>query len=225
MSRLRVINLGLPKSGTTTLGVALKESGLKVADWRIRRGQTENREIAGNFVGRVLYRGYFKTGDPLHYMDEFDAFTEISVASRGHNEWPQTDWGLLSAIIDHHPGAKFLYSSRSADKLVDSMLRWSNLGRRRLPKNPVPGLPAGYGFEYDELVRWVEGHRKFCHRVFAGSDAFMEYDILDPDAPQKIGDFLGMEITWWGKANTNENRKAAPEETSGDMEPAQEQDS
>ncbi|WP_164657797.1 sulfotransferase [Tropicibacter sp. Alg240-R139] len=208
MSRLRVINLGLPKSGTTTLGKALEASGLKVADWKIHDHQTEIKELRNDFVGRLLYRGYFKKGDPLHFMHEFDAFTEISMIARGFNEWPQTDWGLLSTIIDKHPGAKFLYSSRPPEKLVDSMLRWSNLGKRRLPMYQVPGMPEGYGYEVGELIRWIDGHQKFCRQVFAGTDRFLEYDITDPEAPQKISEFLGMEIKWWGKANVQAERIA-----------------
>ena len=112
MSRLRVINLGLPKSGTTTLGEALRASGLSVADWRVRRGQSKGDALRGRFVGELMYLGYFERGDPLHHLDEFDACTEISVISRGRNEWPQTDWGLLRAIVENHPGARFLYSHR-----------------------------------------------------------------------------------------------------------------
>ena len=44
MSTGFVLNLGLPKTGTTTLSRALRRSGLKVADWRIRPAQTENND-------------------------------------------------------------------------------------------------------------------------------------------------------------------------------------
>lgn len=201
MSRRRVINLGLPKSGTTTLGVALSRAGLKVADWRIRRGQTEDRRILFGFVGNHLYRGYFETGDPLALLDEFDAVTEMSVASKGLSLWPQTDWGLLDAIRRHHPGAKFTLSHRDPAALIGSMLGWSNLGKSRLPAQNIPGLPAGWGGSEAELARWVEGHYAFCRQVFRGDPDFLEYDLADPQAPQRIGAFLGLDLPWWGKAN------------------------
>lgn len=203
---LKVINLGLPKSGTTTLGKALAASGMKVADWKIHDHQTEIKSLRNDFVGRLMYRGYFQHGDPLYFMHEFNAFTEISMVARGFNEWPQMDWGLISTILENHPGAKFLYSSRPPEALVESMLKWSNLGSRRLPMYQVPGLPEGYGYEKGELIRWIEGHQRFCRKVFEGSDAFFEYDILDPEAPKKIGGFLGIEIKWWGNANNREQR-------------------
>ncbi len=209
MSALKVVNLGLPKSGTTTLGEALKRAGLRVADWRIRPGQTEDKSILRAFVGKLMYQGYFETGDPLALMPGFDAFTEIDIVRNGLNLWPQTDWGLLSAIRHHHPGARFILTYREPAALSDSMARWSNLGRTRLPQAAIPGLPEGYGATDAERIRWIDGHYAFCRQVFAGADDFLEYDITDPAAPEKIGAFLGCELPWWGTANANENHPAA----------------
>jgi hypothetical protein len=208
MSGLKVINLGLPKSGTTTLGEALRRAGLHVADWRIRAGQSPGDSLRRQFVGRLMYDGYFQTGDPLALMPGFDAFTEIDIVRNGLNLWPQCDWGLLDAIRRHHPGARFILTHRDPVALSDSMGRWSNLGRTRLPQNAIPGLPQGYGATDAERIRWIEGHYAFCRRVFAGDPGFLEYDILDPDAPTKIGAFLGVDLPWWGKANENTRRMA-----------------
>lgn len=199
---LRVINLGLPKSGTTTLGEALKRAGMHVADWKIRPGQSEHMR---GFVGKLMYHGYYSTGDPLHYLFEFNAFTEIEVVREGKNLWPQTDWALLAAIRSHYPGAKFILSHRDPVKHADSMRRWSNLGRTRLPGNAIPGLPEGFGAEPGELERWIEGHTAFCRQVFTGAKDFLEYDIADPEAQTRIETFLGIELPWWGRANVNEN--------------------
>lgn len=202
--RLRIINLGLPKSGTTTLGVALDKAGLKVADWRIRKGQSDDRRILFGFVGDHLYRGYYETGDPLALLPDFDAVTEMSVASHGLSLWPQMDWGLLEAIRKHHPNTKFVLSHRDPAALVKSMLGWSNLGKSRLPQQAIPGLPAGYGGAPDQLLRWVEGHYSFCRRVFRDDPDFLEYDLADPDAAQKISAFLGIDLPWWGRANAKD---------------------
>lgn len=198
----KVVNLGLPKSGTTTLGEALKHAGMRVADWKIRPGQSEKMR---GFVGVLMYKGYFETGDPLEYLYDFNAFTEIEVVREGKNLWPQTDWALIAAIRARHPGAKFILSRRDAEKHADSMRRWSNLGRRRLPMNAVPGLPEGFGAEPGELERWIEGHVTFCRQVFAGAGDFLEYDVEDAGAQARIAGFLGIDLPWWGKANSNEN--------------------
>ncbi len=208
-ARLRVINLGLPKSGTTSLGKALGEAGLRVADWRIRAGQSDGDRLKRAFVGKLMYRGYFETGDPLAMMDEFDAFTEIDIVRDGLNLWPQTDWGLLSAIRTHHKGAKFILTMRDPAAMSDSMGRWSNLGRTRLPNSSIPGLPEGWGKADRDRIRWIEGHTAFCRQVFGNASDFLAYDIEDPDALAKVSDFIGRDLPWWGVANANENRPAA----------------
>jgi len=206
MSGLKIINLGLPKSGTTTLGEALARAGIKVADWRIRKGQSQDDILARRFVGKLMYEGYFEDGDPLSKMPDFGAFTEIDIVRNGLNLWPQTDWGLLDAIRKHHPGAKFILTHRDAMSLSDSMGRWSNLGSFRLPNNSVPGMPEGYGGTDEERVRWIGGHYSFCRRVFDGDANFLEYDIKDENAKDKISAFLGIDLPWWGKANENTRR-------------------
>lgn len=199
---LRVINLGLPKSGTTTLGEALKRAGMRVADWKIRRGQSETQR---GFVGKLMYDGYYGSGDPLQHLYEFNAFTEIEIVREGKNLWPQTDWALLAAIRARYPGAKFILSYRDPVKHAGSMRRWSNLGKTRLPGNAVPGLPEGFGARPGELERWIAGHTAFCRQVFQGAGDYMDYDIEDPGARDRIAAFLGIDLPWWGKANVNEN--------------------
>jgi hypothetical protein len=73
----------------------------------------------------------------------------------------------------------------------------------------VPGLPEGYGKTDAERIRWIEGHFKFCRKVFENADDFMEYDVTDPDAPKKISAFLGIELPWWGIANANTRHEAS----------------
>ena len=199
---LKVINLGLPKSGTTTLAAALRHAGFTVADWKLRPGQSTKWR---GYVGKLMYEGYFRTGDPLAFFEEFDALTEIDVIREGRNFWPQMDWPLLTAIRELHPGARFILSVRDPRAHADSMRRWSNLGTTRLPRNAVPGLPPGYGDKPGELERWIEGHITFCRQVFAGADDFLEYHIEDPQAQRKISRFLGVDLPWWGKANVNTN--------------------
>ena len=202
-ARLRVINLGLPKTGTTTLAHALKLAGMRVADYRIRRRQTDDAALHGAFVGQCLYDGYFHSGDPLAGLETFDAFSEISCLRAGQSLWPQMDWGLISAIRAHHPAVRFLASWRDPRALSDSMLRWSDLGTARLPRSDVPGLPAGYGATTAERVRWIEAHYAHLRALFRDDPALLVFDIADPSAPARIGAHIGRSLPWWGRANRN----------------------
>ena len=200
---LQVVNLGLPKTGTTTLARALRLAGYKVADHRIRRKQTQNADLQRQFVADLLYRGHFETGDPASFLGPFDALTEVSLLRKGRSLWPQMDFGLIEAMRRHNPSLKFLASWRDPFKLSQSLLAWSNLGMARLPASVVPGLPRGYGETTKERTQWIEGHYAFLDRIFAGSDDLLTFDIADPDAPAKISAHLGRDLPWWGHMNKN----------------------
>ena len=209
VTRMRVVNLALPKTGTTTLTDALRRAGLTVADWKIRPGQSNRPDIPRQHVGKVIYEDYFASGDPLARLGEFDAINEMSAVRQDRSLWPQTDWGLLDAIAVHHPGTRFILTTRDPARAANSMMRWNNLGKRRLPLADIPGLPRGFGASEGELARWMAGHYAFCRRVFAGAENFMEYDIEDADPPDRIGRYLDLDLPWWGQSNVG---KTTPQE-------------
>ncbi|SEL03357.1 hypothetical protein SAMN05444413_105106 [Roseivivax marinus] len=197
-----IFNLGLPKTGTTTLARALRRAGLRVADWKIRARQTDDPDLAEAFVGRVLYEDRFASGDPLARLGGFDAITEASALAAGESLWPQTDWALLDAIRTRHPDTRFLLSARDPEKTARSMMRWHDLGTSRLPRNTVPGLPRGFGGTEAELAAWVDGHQRFAAEMF-GRGRFLAFDIEDPGARDEIAAFLRIDLPWWGRANAN----------------------
>lgn len=203
-----IISLSLPKSGTTTLARALRHAKLRVADWRIKPGQTDNEALHKQLVAPLLYEDYYNSGDPLARLGEFDAITEASAINGEVCYWPQTDAGLLNAIELHHPRAKFVLSMRPPDKVAASMMGWNTLGSRRLPGNNVPGLPRPFGSSEAQIAHWVAGHYIFCARMFKGASNFLAYDLEDPDASKKISDFLELPLPWWGHANKNHASKA-----------------
>jgi len=201
---LVVVNLGLPKSGTTTLAKALRLSGLAVADHRIRgRNTTSLPKMKGAFVADLLYRGYFETGDPAEFMPDIMAISEMSMLRGKTSLWPQCDFSLVAALKAHHPGVKFLASRRDAFAMSQSMLAWSNLGSTRLPDSAVPGLPPGYGDTSKERMQWIEGHYAGLRQLFRDDPEFLEFDVADPGARAKIAAFLGRDLPWWGKLNAN----------------------
>ncbi|MGR3322732.1 MAG: sulfotransferase [Pseudooceanicola sp.] len=211
MSRLRIINLGLPKSGTTTLATALREAGLRVADHRIRKHQTDDPDRRGQYVGDLMYRGYFRTGDPLAELAEFDAVAECSYLTPSKSAWPQMDFGLIEAIRAQHPGAKFVATQRRAKALSRSMLGWTNMNAR-LERAQIPGLPQGYGETTLERVTWIKAHYAHLRRVFRGRPEFLVLDVAEADARDKLSAFLGIELPWWGRANVNVDIHDASEE-------------
>ena len=204
MSRLRVVNLGLPKSATSTLSRALKASGLKVVDHKVRRMMTDDPALRKRFTAELIYEGHYHAGDPLHLLEEFDAFAEISTLRDAASLWPQTDWGVIRAIADRHPGARFVATWRDPFEVSQSMLKWTNLGTDRVPRLSIPGLPPGYGETTRERVQWIEGHYGFLDRVFAGDARFLRLDMGAEDARERLAAHIGREVPWWGRENVND---------------------
>lgn len=209
MSRMRVINLGLPKSGTTTLARALRRAGLPTADFRLPQDGEACAASQQAYVGALLYRGYFQTGDPLAFLQDFEALSEISVQRSGQSFWPQTDPALIRTIRTLHPQVKFVASWRDPLALSDSMLRWSNLGTHRLPAGAVPGLPEGFGATTAERVRWIKGHYQTLEDLFSGSGQLLRYDTKAPNAAERLSAYLGIDLPWWGHANANGSAEPA----------------
>lgn len=203
MTEPLIISLSLPKSGTTALARALRKAGRSVIDWRIRKRQTDDPALAGRFIAEVMYEDYFDSGDPLARLTNYDAISEMNAVNGQVSMWPQTDSGLLAAILTHHPDTKFLLSMRKPEAVAKSIMGWNTLGEVRMPRADVPGLPKPYGGNVDQLSRWVAGHYDFCHRFFQGAPNFLAYDLDDPDVKAQIADFVGFELPWWGKANVN----------------------
>ncbi|MEH6644250.1 sulfotransferase [Sulfitobacter sp.] len=209
MSSLKVVNLGLPKTGTTSLARALKIAGFRVADHRIRPRQTETPALKDAFVADLLYKGYFQSGNPAELFEDFTALTELSCLRKGKSLWPQMDFALIDAIRTHHPEVRFLASRRDSWDVSQSMLAWSDLGTDRLPASDIPGLPEGYGETTRERIQWIDGHYAHLSAIFAGDPAYLEYNVTDTGAHEAVADHLSVDLPWWGQANANSEHKAS----------------
>lgn len=206
---LKVVNLGLPKSGTTTLAKALAHAGYSVADHRLRDREENKPGRRRVFVSDVLYRGLYDYGDPMAMMQEYDALSEISKLHGRHSVWPQFDFGLLLTIRRLHPGVKFIATRRDAVAHSRSIMNWTNLGKTRLPQSHIPGLPPGFGASELEQRRWITNHHLALNQFFRGDDDFLEIDVSAPNSRRRLARFLGHNLPWWGKANVNIRQRAA----------------
>lgn len=188
---MKLFVVGFPKSGTTTLDMALQASGMKPVHWA---------NADGKFVGKIIYDNVLAGRDPLASLEAYDAVTQADVCLPAHdiNYWPNLDFSILSAIRAAHPDCLFLLNRRDPEKLVRSIDNWPAL-RERLVQSDIPGLPAGRGQADSEMICWIENHYAACRRFFANDPAFLEIAIEAPDAPERLGQALGIEIKDWGK--------------------------
>ncbi|MEQ5868601.1 sulfotransferase family protein [Sagittula sp. NFXS13] len=201
--RLKIVNLGLPKTGTTTFARALQEAGLFVADHRVRGEHTDDTRIRRDFVGAGIYTSWYATGNPLELLDFYDALTEISGLKPPLALFPQCDYALLKAMRDKNPDVKFVTTTRPPEAICASMDNFRNMGKRVAQAN-IPGLPHGFGKDWTERVTWIETMLDMHRDVFAGRDNYLQLDVGAPDAAEKLSAFIGLPLPWWGRENVTQ---------------------
>src|SRR5690554_3770843 len=130
----KIMVIGFPKSGTSTIHRSLTETGFNPAHWQIKQG----------YVGKLMYKGLDDHSDPWFYLQEFDAITQADVClpGRGINFWPNLDFSVIAAIERKYPSCLFVLNYRDPSKTVLSMKRWARMATR-IKNADVPGLPAG----------------------------------------------------------------------------------
>jgi hypothetical protein len=170
----------------------------------VRRVHTRTPGLGGTYIARQMFNAYFETGDPFAHLDGlYDALTEISVLNASASLWPQCDYAMIKAMRIARPGMLFVATWRPAAEVSDSMRRWNNLGTDRLPKGPIPGLPAGYGDTDADRIRWIDGHYAMLRDIFGDDPRFMELPVAAPDAAKRLSAHLKIDLPWWGKLNEN----------------------
>lgn len=187
---MKLMVIGFPKSGTTSITAALKASGFRPAHWH---------DSNGRFVGALIYKAVFEGRDPFHYLDGFDAVTQADVClpKKKINYWPNLDFAVLRAIRRAHPECLFVLNYRRPQAIAESIGKWVNL-QTRIKDCDIPGLPSGIGGTSEQLVIWIENHFDACRSLFANDPQFLEIDIESQDAPEILGKALGVEISGWG---------------------------
>src|SRR3954449_13491366 len=190
--------IGFPKSGTTTLQTAFGRAGLTSAHWR----------VPGGFCGELIYEDFYAGRNPLERFPEFDCIAQPDVCRPDQrkngvelNYWPQLDFDVLQAIERFNPGMRFLLNKRRVPDLIRSIDKWGGDFRQRVTACDIPGLPPGKGATDDELRDWIEGHYRACQEHFGGRDTFLEFDIAEPETRDRLAEFLGVGLPWWGVAN------------------------
>lgn len=200
---MRAVVIGFPKAGTSTLQTAVSRAGLR-AFHQIYRGRP---------IGRLVYAGLLRHGDPFHFFPDVDILTQMDICrpESGENFWPNLDLAVLTAIRARRPDCLMILNRRDPAAIAGSIGRWYDL-QARIVDSDVPGLPRGFGGTAAELERWIAGHYDAVTTLFGGGPGFLDLDITREDARERLGAFLGVEIPWWGQANPSppQPRPAAP---------------
>lgn len=188
---LIAFNLGLPKSGTSTLQNAFARSGLKSLHW--------HSSVLNKYIGRAMYERFLKDEPIMTDFPDAAVVTQADLITYETSFWPQMDQALLRQLKRENPRVRFILPIRSPELIADSFFRWGDL-KDRIMAMGAPGLPPRMVKNKNDISRWVVNHYDNCREMF---DDLIEYEIDDPTAPQLLSRELGVEIKWWGHSNKN----------------------
>lgn len=165
MFRGKVFFIGFPKTGTTSVKMALRQLGMKVcglvraeAGW----GRDELWRKASTLIPR------------------YDAFQNCP-------------WAMLyDRLESEYPGSKFVLTYRTDDRWIKSVVQHFG-GRSTVMREIVfgHGDPAGHEEQYSAAYR---RHNEAVREHFAGRDDFLEFGLTQGDGWEQLCPFLETDV-------------------------------
>ena len=164
---MKIIGIGLPKTGTKTLGECCRIWGLNHQSWDFRRFKLL-QESQESYCFRFQWKKR-KINKIMRHVEKFDSFDDCP-------------WYLLYREIDERfPGSKFILTKRkSADAWFESYCKWAD---KLVPIPAIKTREHVFGYKHPKV------HKEAYLRVYhAHNEADQEYF---KDKPGQM-----MEICW-----------------------------
>lgn len=178
---MKIILLGLPKSGTMSFQYLFESLGMK----SIHQLTNDNKQIA------MIIKKNKINGLPLFTgVEEFDCITELNVCySEDENYWPQIH--DYKQIYDEQPNALFILNKRNKYKILNSFKNWNYQGvslyDRFLKYNPeIISEKSDEAF-----LNFIDNHYQKIASFFSQipEAKFVEFDI-EKDNLKKLNIFF-----------------------------------
>eukprot|EP00405_Crypthecodinium_cohnii_P007249 CAMPEP_0206424328 /NCGR_PEP_ID=MMETSP0324_2-20121206/3168_1 /ASSEMBLY_ACC=CAM_ASM_000836 /TAXON_ID=2866 /ORGANISM="Crypthecodinium cohnii, Strain Seligo" /LENGTH=264 /DNA_ID=CAMNT_0053888973 /DNA_START=15 /DNA_END=809 /DNA_ORIENTATION=- len=215
----KVMVLGMPKAGTTSLHEAFKSAGYNSVHWALPAGDGLDTDVEDikmlqtqegieeRLVARMVWRAANEGLPPFAYLPEdVEAVAEMNgmvfddeVGAWGY--FPQMS--LLETIFETYPNAAYILNLRNMTKWVNSVNKYLRI-RERMAKSDLHKLPRGAGYDDGELLVWVENHhRRVIEEAQRRGVRFLIFDI-EKHGAKELSEFLGRSVSW-GQMNRLED--------------------
>ncbi len=194
-----IICVGPPRSGTMTFHRAFLEAGINSCHQRVSGEMPP--------ISLQVCRAYVEDRNPLYYIPRgVGAITDAHLTRDKQYDnasyWPFFMPGLLKSVREYNDDVWIILNTRDPKAWVASLRRWKNL-HGRIQKADLPFLPPGDGSNDEDMIKWINGHNKRVRDLFRDDPQFLEIDIKDKRATQKLEKAFDREFPWWGIMNAN----------------------
>ncbi|KAL7499392.1 hypothetical protein ACHAWT_008167 [Skeletonema menzelii] len=218
--RYTVINLGMPKMGSSSIHDYFECGGHQSVHWL----------CGGRYCGDCIKESIDSGLPPLSSQDpkcrKINNVTSYAQIDRGPENLIQANY--LNEILSGVPNATFIMTFRNMTKWYMSLTNWwsdskqvpflptkDNSMRKRFEVANITGLPVGVGRNVSEFTHFYCEYVKRVRKEVAkypGRHELIEIDIEDPSVGLQMEEVFGVNRTCWGKSNTGNHHDTVPAE-------------
>ena len=198
---LPIINLGLPKSGSTSLRDFFACGKLNASHFKCEKGP----------CGMCAHKNIEAGRPPLEGCGNYDVFAQLDWAPIGLPIpkdapcfFPQLS--ALKELHKQHPKATFVLPTRPPMHWIASVDGWKHGSyrmRQVLAKCRLPGMPAGRGPDDAELAAFYVRHSREVRKFVEDhpSHKLIEFDLESPHVAKHLAAETGVPPRCWGMSN------------------------
>ena len=188
-----VFIIGFNKTATTTMHVFFARNGFPCVHW-------DNNRLASTMLENCLHDRRILKGYDRRYRVFSDMIAQTLRIRFEANS-------LFRILDTDYPGAFFIYNNRRTEDWLAS--RWGKPCNKYKCTNVELEMRILNTTDKQSVVdTWKKEKLDFEREVreyFSGNPRFLEFDISDTEAPQKLSRLLGMDLdaSHWGHRTTN----------------------
>jgi hypothetical protein len=218
----KIILVGMPKSGTTTVGAFFEESKrYRVCDFicplpvvnlssmgnRTGGGNTNNRnKLRRQYIGQCMASAKRQNLPLIKTCGDYDMYAQLDYPMTHHDRCHLPQITMLQDFHNEHPHATFILNLRNASHWSSSVHRWRGLGNRlsKCPLGPNSKSPIS-------LRQWYYLHVQRIRRFVAmhPSHALVEIDVEHEDTGKRMAAIFGIQETCWVSRPNKEHAQRA----------------
>ena len=201
----RIINMGMPKSGSSSVTAMFKESGMKVSHWTCKNDEYCGKCISAQIQQQNETSGLFKSCGDYHVWAQLDYQMESTCV------YPQIQY--MEELYRDAPDATWIMPMRNVSNWLHSVNKWGDMRGRFQYCDFLPHLNFTYGDnKSDEKMMelycsHIEQVRSFvkAHPTLS----YIEFRIEDLNVDSYLKEFFpSLKVTHWKKKNVNKGESS-----------------
>lgn len=197
----RVINVGMPKTGSTSLQNLFIQSG---------QANNNSYQNARHFhcgkdigpCGACIQKAIENNKPPLASCGNYTVWTQLDYPMYNDCYFPQVS--ALEEIVKENPDAVLILPLRNVSRWINSINKWGDMRKILTRRCDIPGLKRFEGFYDHHFERFLCGHVENVRKLVKDYPTLtlIEFNIEHDNSGRRLASHLpGLDETFWGASN------------------------